>query len=532
MRNVLRSDGRAESTAFVLLTLVALLPLVLLRHMVSIDGPSHLLGAYVLAHHTMPLYRAYYRIDLFPTPNVATELVLAGLLRVLSPGTAEKVLVGGYVLLFCAGLRYAIRSVTPRARWLSYLAFPLVYQHLLYYGFYNFSFGLALSLFAVGSVVRYRARWTPRRGLVFGTFLVLTYFAHLLPLLMALLFAGVLVGYDVLRPPTPRQALGARLRGVIVPALAALPVVVLTLAFVLRPSPYPLRPVWSSFRTKLTGLLSLGIPLHTFSSHEYIGTIVLAVLLGVLIALGFRARAGGGGDSAALATAALLAVAVYFVSPSQLNAGYGFLNNRLSYFALVFPLLWLASRRVPRPVQVATVAVAVLVAVGLTVVRWPELRRYDRQISEVQAAGRALPLHATFTVVRLSRKQTPGSSWGPATDPLKHVASLIATDISGIDLVHYEAQLPYFPTQFRTPYLFHVRTGRNFVLAEQVPPRVTLLDSRRGSGDVQYVLLIGRTPTSGTAARQANAVLRPLAAGYHLMSTSPTGLIRIYARNP
>ncbi len=532
MRKVLRPDGRAESGVFVLLTLVALLPLVLLRHMVSIDGPSHLQGAYILAHHTVPLYRAYYRIDLFPTPNVATELVLAGLLRVLSPSTAEKVLVGGYILLFCAGLRYAVRSVDPRARWLSYLAFPLVYQHLLYYGFYNFSFGLALSLFAVGSAVRYRERWTPRRGLVLGAFLVLTYFAHLLPLLMALLFTGVLVAYDVLRPAMPRLAMGTRLRAAVVPALAVVPVIALTLAFVLRPSPYPLRPVWSPVWTKLAGLLSLGIPLHTFSSHDYSGTIPLAVLLGVLIVLGFRARAGAGGGSAALGVAALLAVAVYFTSPSLLNAGYGFLNNRLSYFAVVFPLLWLASRRVPRPAQVATVAVAVLVAVGLGVVRWPELRRYDRQISEVEEAGRTLPLHGTFTVVRLSRKQTPGSSWGPFTDPLKHVGSLVATDISGIDLVHYEAQLPYFPTQFRTPYLFQVRTGRNFVLSEQVPPRATLLESRGGSADVRYVLLIGRTPTTGTAARRANGVLRRLAAGYHLVSTSPTGLVRIYARNP
>lgn len=532
MRQVLRPDGRAESAFFVLLTSAALLPLVLLRHMVSIDGPSHLYGAYVLAHHAMPLYQAYYHIDLFPTPNVATELVLAGLFRVLSPGTAEKVLVGGYVVLLCAGLRYAVRSVSPAARWLSYLAFPLVYQHLLYFGFYNFSFGLALSLFAAGSAVRYRGRWTPRRGLVLATFLVLTYFAHLLPLLMALLFTGVLVAHDVLRPPAAQLGPGARVRGAVVPALAVVPVVALTLAFVLRPSPYPLAPVWSPALGKVAGLLSLGLPLRTFSTSEYVGTTALALLLGVLIALRLRARTGAAGLGVPLGTAALLAVAVYFASPDRLNAGYGYLNARLSYFAVVFPLLWLASWRVPRPAQVATVAVAVVVAVGLGVVRWPELRRYDGQISEVQAAGRTLPPHATFTVVRLSRTPTPGSSWGPSTDPLKHVGSLVATDIAGIDLVHYEAQLPYFPTQFRTPYLFQVRTGKYFTLAEQVPPRATLLESHDGAADVQDVLVLGTTPTRGTPARRANAVLRRLAGGYHLVSTSPTGLVRVYARKP
>jgi len=528
------SSGRLESLAFLLLMPVALLPLVLLRHMVSIDGPSHVLGAYVLAHSRLPLYAQYYRIDLFPTPNLATELVLAGLMRLLSPAAAEKVLVAGYVLLLPAAVRYAVRSVEPDTRWLSYLAFPFVWQVLLFYGFYNFSYGLALSLFAVGSVARYRRRWTPRRGLLLAVLLLLTYFTHLLPLLMALLFTGVVVAWDALhdvRSPGTRAA--DVLRAALVPVLAVVPVLLLTIAYVARPSPYQVSPEWTSLAGKLGGLLSLWTPLFTFTPPERFLAGVLGLTLAGLLVVAWRKGSHALGGSGALGLAAMLALATYLASPNQLNAAYGFLNVRLSYFAALLPVLWLAARRPPIRAQQATAGVAVVVAVGLMVVRWPALEHYDRRIAEVESTVGALAPHATFTVVRLSGDSPSGGVWESPADPMRHIGSLVAAEVAGVDLAHYEAQLPYFPTQFRPPYQFFARTGSTFNASEEILPRTTLLQSRHGYADVRYILVIDPSPARrGTAAaRTSSEIVSDIERHFDLLMTSrPTGLVRVYVQ--
>ncbi len=528
------SSGRLESLAFLLLMPVALLPLVLLRHMVSIDGPSHVLGAYVLAHSRLPLYAQYYRIDLFPTPNLATELVLAGLMRLLSPAAAEKVLVAGYVLLLPAAVRYAVRSVEPDTRWLSYLAFPFVWQVLLFYGFYNFSYGLALSLFAVGSVARYRRRWTPRRGLLLAVLLLLTYFTHLLPLLMALLFTGVVVAWDALRDVrSPGTRAADVLRAALVPVLAVVPVLLLTIVYVARPSPYQVSPEWTSLAGKLGGLLSLWTPLFTFTPPERFLAGVLGLTLAGLLVVAWRKGSHALGGSGALGLAAMLALATYLASPNQLNAAYGFLNVRLSYFAALLPVLWLAARRPPIRAQQATAGVAVVVAVGLMVVRWPALEHYDRRIAEVGSTVGALAPHATFTVVRLSGDSPSGGVWKSPADPMRHIGSLVAAEVAGVDLAHYEAQLPYFPTQFRPPYQFFARTGSTFNASEEILPRTTLLQSRHGYADVRYILVIDPSPARrGTAAaRTSSEIVSDIERHFDLLMTSrPTGLVRIYVQ--
>lgn len=527
-------SGRLEFLAFLLLMLVSLLPLVLIRHMVSIDGPSHVLGAYVLAHSKLPVYAQYYRIDLFPTPNLATEMVLSGLIRLLSPTLAEKVLVAGYVLLLPASFRYAVRSVDAEARWLSYLAFPFVWQVLLFYGFYNFSYGLALSLLAVGSVARYRRRWTPGRGLLLAVLLLLTYFTHLLPLLMALLFTGVVVVSDAMQDRrSPRTLAADGLRAALVPVLAVVPVLLLTLLYVTRPSPYPVSPTWMSLPGKLGGLLSLWTPLVTFTPSEAVLAGLLALTLAGLLVVACRRSSSAPPGSGALRLAAMLALTTYLASPSELNVAYGFLNVRLSYFAALLPVLWLAAQRIPARAQQAAAGVAVVVAVALIAVRWPALKHYDRRITEVESTVHVLAPHATFTVVRLSSDSPAHGAWKAPTDPMRHIGSLVAAEVAGVDLAHYEAQLPYFPTQFRPAYQFLARTGSTFYPSEAIRPRTTLLQSRHGIADVRFILVIDPSPARGgtAAARTSSEIVREIELHFDLLMTSrPTGLVRIYVQ--
>src|SRR5664280_2548902 len=157
----------------------------------TVDGPAHPGPGQVLTNWRLPIYRHYYAIDLFPSPNLLAGLLLAGLLGVAEPAWADKLLAAGYLVLFPLALRYAVAGVNRSARWLAFLAFPLSCGYLFWYGFANYGYGVAGALFAVGFALRHGPNWTPRSTLGLGALLLLCYATHLVPFALAVIFVTV-----------------------------------------------------------------------------------------------------------------------------------------------------------------------------------------------------------------------------------------------------------------------------------------------------------------------------------------------------
>ncbi|MDQ3423509.1 MAG: hypothetical protein M3510_09035, partial [Actinomycetota bacterium] len=191
-----RAQGRMPADRVLWAALfLQLLPLLLLARVVTVDGPAHLAGAAVLLSYDDPgreVLRRLYEVDLSPVPNMLTTLVLAGLLHLTGPDAAERLLVGAYVVLLTLGLRYALRGVHPQAGWLAVAALPFAGNYLYYYGFYNFCLSLSLVLFVLGLALRRRDGWSGQAVAGLSVLLLLAWFAHLLPLLIAGLFVAVL----------------------------------------------------------------------------------------------------------------------------------------------------------------------------------------------------------------------------------------------------------------------------------------------------------------------------------------------------
>ena len=59
------------------------------------DGPTHLYNAWILARSfgSDSPYQAYYQVRWQPLPNWAGHLALAGLVRVVAPGTADRIMI-------------------------------------------------------------------------------------------------------------------------------------------------------------------------------------------------------------------------------------------------------------------------------------------------------------------------------------------------------------------------------------------------------------------------------------------------------
>ena len=112
--------GDLDNALFALLLLATIAPVWCFRYFPSQDGPAHLENATILKEYHQPdrtIFRTYYRINTNPDPNWLGHLLLVGLLFLVPPLTAEKLLLTGYLILLPLSMRYALNAVTrPRTR--------------------------------------------------------------------------------------------------------------------------------------------------------------------------------------------------------------------------------------------------------------------------------------------------------------------------------------------------------------------------------------------------------------------------------
>src|SRR5262249_22373701 len=163
------------------------------RYFPSQDGPAHLENAVILRDYNRedrPLLRTFYEINTNPEPNWASTLLLAGLMYVLPPLAAEKVLLTGYLLLLPLSVRFALNAVRPGAGVLAVLAFPFVPNLFFHMGFYNYCYSLPLFFLVAGWWLKHRERMGWRGTLVLMALGLVLYFCHL----MSLVAAWVLIG--------------------------------------------------------------------------------------------------------------------------------------------------------------------------------------------------------------------------------------------------------------------------------------------------------------------------------------------------
>ena len=152
-----RSDiaGRLEPVAFGIVLALHLVPVWSVHYFPTQDGPAHVYNTAQLLTLLAgdPLSSRYYATNLHPFPNWATTVLFGGFLRIVSPVTAEKIVVSLYVLGLPLSTRYLLTGRRAGAGWLAWLALPLVYNDFLHRGFYNFLLGIVV-MSMIGAAVR------------------------------------------------------------------------------------------------------------------------------------------------------------------------------------------------------------------------------------------------------------------------------------------------------------------------------------------------------------------------------------------
>ena len=514
-----------------------LVVLLALPRVVTVDGPAHVAGGWFLAHLSdpaTPLVGQFFRFDPILIPNLLSTFALAALLQLFGPDGAEKLLVATYLVLLPLGLRYALRAVHPDAGWLALFAVPLSWNYLLSYGFYNFCLALVLALFAVGLALRRRDGWSIGSGAGLALLLVVTWSAHLLPVLVAGAFAALLAVLRGLAAWRAGSALARALARHVLPvALAGLPVLALTVLFLASPAAEHGPPARAPLGRLALGFVTTGGPLVVYGAIEYLPAIaVTAVLVGLAVGA-LRRPVAWTPERLALALTFLLVSVAYFASPSNYGPEYGFLNERWSYFP---PLFLLPAAAGPLPgARARRVSAGVLFCAGLALIglRAPTDLRYQRDVAELLSVAPQVPRGSALLQLQLWRDPPllPDAR-NRKRDPLRHQAGRLAVLTESVDVRHYEATYPYFPVQFRPGKNLQqvLRRGRTALF--QVPPVVDLGAATR-LADV--VVVVGRPQAMATATlRQRRSTARLLAdlpRHYRQVAVSqPSGLAEVWVR--
>jgi hypothetical protein len=542
-------NRRLDVILFAALLLVQVVPIWWFPYFPSSDGPSHLENATILRSFYDPdwaFIRNFYTINTNPDPNWISHLLLAGLMFIVPPLVAEKILLTGYLVLLPVFVRYAVHAVRADAGFLALLVFPFVPNVFFHMGFYNFCYSLPLFFLVVGYWLRYRTQFSWRRTLVLGALGLILYFCHL----ASLAAAWVVIAVDAawlayLQVKTRRKdgqnellQFGRTWWTAAAGAVTAFaPTILLAAWFFMQPARLPRLADDSGGNT-----LAILVKLEALVSYRIVeGLPALALSLFCLILTGYllkqRLSNGPAQPADGLLFATLVLVIVCLATPPTLAGGL-FVNFRLSLYPFFTSFLWFAAQPGRDRCRWAIRIVATGATLSFAALHATIYARANDYLSEMLAAAEAMePDHTLFALRFVPPNYAPDGQLLSSRVPLfQHVEGHIAARRRLVNLKNYEALSGIFPIRYQPEMNPYPLMGQDEKALDRglhaAPPRVDLSAYEKVTGrPVDYVLIWGVwiEPPKDPTARAILAQLK--AGGYEEVALAlPRGLSHLYRR--
>lgn len=171
--------------------LVLLAPLTITELPPLLDYPNHLARTYVLAFgQDDPVLSRIYAQDWQIIPNLAIDVVLTGLVKVLPVYVAGRVMLGMILVLNYAAILLYSRAVFGRWSWWPVAAALMGYHALFLMGFMNYQVGIALAMMTAAGWHAFRDRYPVATVIAAAFAATLVFFCHI----FGLVFCAVLIG--------------------------------------------------------------------------------------------------------------------------------------------------------------------------------------------------------------------------------------------------------------------------------------------------------------------------------------------------
>ena len=175
-----KSDGDTTKawTAFAVLLVGALAPAFMVDIPAMVDYPNHLARMYILATAGTPDQSPYYQVAWGVYPNLAMDLIVPPLGRLVGVETATKWFFVLSQILVVTGAIAIEWTVKGGHRIAGFAALLSLYGLPFAMGFVNFEFGLGLALWGIACWLVIQNRAWPTRLAVHSLVVTLLFFAH------------------------------------------------------------------------------------------------------------------------------------------------------------------------------------------------------------------------------------------------------------------------------------------------------------------------------------------------------------------
>ena len=163
---------------FALLAAASLLPVLLTPIPAMVDYPNHLARMYILSQNGTPDANPYYEVTWALYPNLAMDLLIPQLARLVSVENATRLFLLLSQLLIVGGALVLERVVKGRVQIAGFAALMFLYCLPFSWGFVNFEFGLGVALWAIAAYLIVAERAWPVRLAVNAVFVAALFAAH------------------------------------------------------------------------------------------------------------------------------------------------------------------------------------------------------------------------------------------------------------------------------------------------------------------------------------------------------------------
>ncbi len=221
------SGNSVTKIIFAILLCAALGPVLLTPIPAMVDYPNHLARMYLLSTAGTPDANPYYRSAWALYPNLAMDLAVPQMARLIGVDSATRLFLLLSQILLVGGAMALERVVKGRVQLSGFVALMFLYCLPFAWGFVNFEFGLGVALWGIAAMLIVRERPWPVRLVVNAVLVAALFTAHF----FALGIYGATLGiYELWRAADRKTYRDAALRLAVLaaPAVALLALMTLT----------------------------------------------------------------------------------------------------------------------------------------------------------------------------------------------------------------------------------------------------------------------------------------------------------------
>lgn len=213
------SDRSVAITVFAMLAVVSFLPVLLTPIPAMVDYPNHLARMYILSQNGTPGANPYYEVAWAFYPNLAMDLLVPQLARLMSVENATRLFLLFSQLLIVGGALLLEWTRKGRVHLAGFVALAFLYCLPFSWGFVNFEFGLGLALWGIAVYLMLAEGSWPLRFVANMVFVAALYAAHFFSLGIYGATLGVYELWRIYHQRISYSDAAARLGALALPAL-------------------------------------------------------------------------------------------------------------------------------------------------------------------------------------------------------------------------------------------------------------------------------------------------------------------------